>query len=147
MQFGLLLVHAFVGALLAAHGAQKLFGWFGGYGLAGTGGYLEGLGFCRGRAMAVVTGTAELVGGTLFALGLVSAVGAVIGGSEYVLTVSAVVIGLSFNGPGAWSLDRAIGWSVSGLWWGVGAAVLALVAAATVPVLGRRIPAPAAAAV
>jgi putative oxidoreductase len=170
MQFGLVLVHAFVGALLAAHGAQKLFAWFGGYGLTGTGRYLESLGFRRGRLAAAAAGSSELAGGTLFALGLVTAVAALLiasvmlvaartdhrgkglwiynGGSEYVLTVSAVVIGLAFYGPGAWSLDRSIGWTVSGLWWGVGAAVLAPLAGIVVPLLGREsTPATAATAV
>jgi putative oxidoreductase len=66
------------------------------------------------------------------------------GGAELVLTNAAVAVGLAFNGPGAWSLDRAIGWTVSGLWWGIGAAVLALVAGAVVPEVTRK-SAPAAA--
>src|SRR5215218_5092255 len=57
------------------------------------------------------------------------------GGWEYVLTIAAVAIGLAFNGAGAWSLDGAIGWDVSGLSWGVGAALVALLAANGV--LGR----------
>jgi putative oxidoreductase len=49
MDAGLLLVRLVFGALMAAHGAQKLWGWFGGYGLTGTGAFLEGLGFRPGR--------------------------------------------------------------------------------------------------
>ena len=52
MDAGLVLVRLVIGPLMAAHGAQKLFGWFGGYGLAGTGGFFEGLGFRPGRLFA-----------------------------------------------------------------------------------------------
>jgi hypothetical protein len=56
-----------------------------------------------------------------------------------VLTNAVVVIGLAFNGAGRWSVDRAIGWDVAGVWWGVGAAALALIGAAgTLTVLRER---------
>src|ERR671930_1663312 len=144
MEVGLLLIHVVIGTLLAGHGAQKLFGILGGYGLDGTGGYMEGFGLRPGRFFAAAAGSAELVGGLLLAAGLFTPLAAALiaatmfvaartdhagkglwifnGGSEYVLTVAAVVLGLAFNGPGVWSLDRATGWTVSGLWWGVGAA-------------------------
>ena len=51
MSVGLFIVRVVVGLLMAAHGAQKLFGWFGGYGLTGTGGFFEGLGFRPGSAL------------------------------------------------------------------------------------------------
>ena len=63
MSIGLLILRLVVGLSLAAHGAQKLFGWFGGYGLAGTGQFLEQLGFRPGRMQAAQAGIAELVGG------------------------------------------------------------------------------------
>ena len=111
MQVGLLLIHAVIGALLAGHGAQKLFGAFGGYGLEGTGGYMEGFGLRPGKPFAALAGTAELVGGLLLAAGLLTPLAAALiaatmlvaartdhagkglwifnGGAEYVLTVSA----------------------------------------------------------
>ena len=53
MSIGILILRLVIGLTLAAHGAQKLFGWFGGYGLAGTGGFLEQLGFVPGRRAAL----------------------------------------------------------------------------------------------
>ena len=71
MSAGLLILRVVFGALLAVYGSQKLFAWVGGYGLTGTGAFLEGLGFRPGRLFAVAAGLAELVGGVLLALGLV----------------------------------------------------------------------------
>src|SRR5690348_1821338 len=81
MEVGLLVLRVVVGAFFAAHGAQKLFGWFGGYGLAGTGGFFESMGFRPGRAMAAVAGFSEFAGGLGIALGLLTplAAAAVIG--------------------------------------------------------------------
>src|SRR5919199_836875 len=62
---GLLVLRLVVGGLLAGHGAQKLFGWFGGFGLLGTGGYLASLGFRPGVVFAALAGLAEVVGGLL----------------------------------------------------------------------------------
>ena len=59
MELGLLLLRVTVGLTLAAHGAQKLLGWFGGYGLAGTAGWLESVGFRPGRRHAVLAGISE----------------------------------------------------------------------------------------
>ena len=72
MSIGLLILRVVVGLSLAAHGAQKLFGWFGGYGLAGTGQFLEQLGFRPGRVQAARAGTAELVGGLFLAAGFLT---------------------------------------------------------------------------
>jgi putative oxidoreductase len=69
MALGLLILRLVVGVTLAAHGAQKLFGWFGGYGLAGTGGFMEQLGFHPGKRAALMAGLAEAAGGLLLALG------------------------------------------------------------------------------
>ena len=60
MDAGLVLVRLVIGPLMAAHGAQKLFGWFGGYGLAGTGGFFEGLGFRPGRLFAAAAALTEI---------------------------------------------------------------------------------------
>src|ERR1044072_3276783 len=72
---GLLVARVVLGLLMAAHGAQKLFGWFGGYGIAGTGGFMESLGFRPGRFFAAAAGTTEFAGGLLVALGLLGPLG------------------------------------------------------------------------
>ena len=146
MAYGLLLLRVFVGASFFGHGTQKLFGWFGGYGPQGTGGFFASQGFRPGVQMAILAGIAEAGGGTLLALGLLTplacaaiavvmlnAIFAVtlkrgfMLGSEIELTYLVTVISLAAIGPGRFSLDRAIGWDddLSGVWWGVGAFVVA----------------------
>lgn len=65
---GLLLLRLGTGGVLAAHGTQKLFGWFGGGGLEGTGTAMEAMGYTPGKASAVAAGLAEAGGGTLLAM-------------------------------------------------------------------------------
>src|SRR5437762_3853582 len=72
---GLLIARLVFGLMMAAHGAQKLFGWFGGHGLAGTAGFLEALGFRPGRAFATTASVSEFGSGLLVALGLFGPVG------------------------------------------------------------------------
>src|SRR5689334_2370841 len=72
---GVLAGRLVLGGLFAAHGSQKLFGWFRGYGLQGTGQYFESLGFRPGRAFAAAAGLTELTSGLLIALGLLGPVG------------------------------------------------------------------------
>src|SRR4051812_17196357 len=72
---GLLVGRLVLGLAMAGHGSQKLFGWFGGYGLTGTGGYLEQLGFRPGRVYAAAAAGTEVVSGLLVALGLLGPVG------------------------------------------------------------------------
>ena len=158
MEIGLVILRAIVGLLLAAHGAQKLFGVLGGFGVSGTAGYLESLGLRPGRPLAIAAGGTELAGGLLLAVGFVTPLAAALigatmlvaaltdhrgkglwifnGGAEYVLTVASVAIGLAFAGAGGWSVDAAIGWDVAGVFWGVAALVVALVGG--VGVLGAR---------
>jgi putative oxidoreductase len=160
MEVGLLLIHAVIGTALAAHGAQKLFGWLGGYGLEGTGGYLESFGLRPGKLTAFMAGSAELAGGLLLAAGFLTPIAAALiaatmlvaaatdhagkgfwiynGGSEYVLAVAAVAIGLAFNGAGAWSVDAALGLDLSGVAWGLGALGAALAGSTGVLVLFRE---------
>ena len=69
IDIGLLLLRLVVGLSFMAHGAQKLFGWFGGYGPKGTGGWMESVGIKPGVMIAVLSGLMELVGGLLFAAG------------------------------------------------------------------------------
>jgi putative oxidoreductase len=149
MDIGLLVLRLVVGLTMAAHGGQKLFGWFGGYGLAGTGGFLEKLGFRPGRVHAALAGSAELVGGLLIALGLLTPVGAAMviavmvvaivtvhlakgffvsdGGAEYNLVIIAASAALAFTGAGAYSLDAVEGFALSGWLPGVVAVLAGLV--------------------
>ena len=75
MNSGFLVLRLVVGLVMAAHGSQKLFGWFGGYGLNGTGGYFEKLGFRPGKLFAFAAGASEFAGGLLVTLGLLGPVG------------------------------------------------------------------------
>jgi putative oxidoreductase len=160
MEVGLLLIHVVVGALVAAHGAQKLFGAFGGPGLEGFGGFLGSLGLRPAGPLAFAAGATELTGGILLALGLATPLAALLivavmlvavrtahvgtgpwaadGGWELNLTYAVVALGLAANGAGAWSLDAVIGWDVAGVLWAAGALVLGVAGAASVLVLGRE---------
>ncbi len=151
---GMLLLRLVVGLTMAAHGAQKLLGWFGGPGFAGTARFLEQMGFRAGELHAVLSGGAELGGGVLLALGLLTPLGAAAvtgsmlaatatvtwengfisakGGYEYNLVLIASALAIALAGPGRLSLDRALGLRLSGWRWGVGAAVLAVVTSAVV---------------
>ena len=164
MDIGLLVLRLAVGLTMAAHGGQKLFGWFGGYGLAGTGGFMESLGFRPGRIHAALAGSAELVGGLLIALGLLTPVGSALvlavmvvaigsvhlpkgffvsdGGAEYNLVIIAAVAALAFAGPGAYSLDAVQGLDLAGWLPGVIAVLAGLVAGGGALAARRRVPAP-----
>ena len=76
MDIALLVLRVVVGLLMAGHGAQKLFGSFGGHGIDGTAGFMESLGMRPGRRHATAAGTAELAGGALLVLGLITPLGA-----------------------------------------------------------------------
>ena len=159
MNLGLLLLRLVVGLSFAAHGAQKLFGWFGGYGLENTGRGFEQLGFVPGRRHAFAAGLSEVGAGLLLASGLLTPLaGAIVfavmlvaavsvhgkggffatnGGYEYNLLIAATAISLAFIGPGAWSLDARLGLPLGGPAWGVIAVALGGIAS-VVPLLGRR---------
>jgi putative oxidoreductase len=72
---GLLVGRLVIGLLMAAHGAQKLFGWFGGYGLNATGEFMVQLGFPSGRLFASTAAITEVVSGLLVAFGLLGPIG------------------------------------------------------------------------
>jgi putative oxidoreductase len=72
---GLLITRVILGSYLAVHGAQKLFGWFGGYGLEATGAAFDGMGLKPGKVMATVAGASELGGGVLTAAGIADPLG------------------------------------------------------------------------
>ncbi|MFD4554619.1 DoxX family membrane protein [Streptomyces sp. NPDC058469] len=68
MAVGLFRIRVVVGMLLLGHAAQKLFGWFGGHGLVGTGAFFDGIGYRPGRRLALPAGLAELAGSLLLTL-------------------------------------------------------------------------------
>ena len=160
MEFGLLLIRVALGLTLAAHGAQKLFGVFGGHGITGTGGFFESLGFRPGKPMAVMAGLGEAGGGLAFALGLLTpfAAAAIIatmvvaivsvhlqkgffsseGGYEFPLLIASAAAGVAFIGPGPLSLDAVFGLSLAGPEWGLLAIGLGVLGAA-LPLLRRSV--------
>ncbi len=90
LALGLMTVRFCLGFAIAAHGSQKLFGWFGGHGLAGTSALFARLGFRPGKLFATAAGLAELVGGLLIVLGLFGAVGPMLVVSTMVVAAFAV---------------------------------------------------------
>ena len=164
MIVGLLILRVALGLTLAAHGAQKLWGWFGGGGLEGVGAWLESQGFSPGRRAALFAGVAEAGGGLALAFGLLtplaaaSIVGVMLvaivtahlssgffaqnGGYEYPLVLALGATSLAFTGPGAISLDALLGLELSGAVWGLGALLVGAVGGA-VQLAGRQRQAPA----
>ncbi|KPC66436.1 DoxX family protein [Streptomyces chattanoogensis] len=140
---------------MAGHGAQKLFGIFGGMGLTGTGKGFDALGYHPGKVYAVICGLSEFLGGLGLALGLFTplAAAAVIGvminamvtvtaahglwapeGLEYNMSIASVALAIAAIGPGRLSLDRPFrwgkgGWREAGVALGLGGAAAAVVLA------------------
>lgn len=161
MSIGMLMLRIVVGLLFMGHGAQKLFGWFGGGGQEGTAGYLSTLGYRRPRLMALVGGLTEALGGLLIALGLFTPVGSALivgmmvsailvvhlpngvwnqnGGLELPLVNIMVATAIAFR-PGRYSLDSAFGFGWNGRLFGVLALSVGLLAAVVVTVAMRRAP-------
>jgi putative oxidoreductase len=144
MNLALLVLHVVIGVLFFAHGVQKVFGWFGGYGIDGTAGFMESIGMRPGKLHAWASGLAETIGGLLLALGLLTPIASAMviavmvtaiitvhgtkgffssdGGYEFNLILIAVAFALAGVGPGKWSLDHALGID----WTGTGWALIAL---------------------
>ncbi|MER7191352.1 DoxX family protein [Streptomyces flaveolus] len=150
---GLLIVRVVLGLTVAAHGAQKLFGWFGGGGLEGTGQFFTMSGYPSGETMAVIAGLSETLGGLGLVLGLLTplAGAAVLGtminalavkwgggffapqGVEYELLLTAGAAGLALTGPGRIAADRFLpGLRTHRLVYGAVAVALAVVLAGLV---------------
>jgi putative oxidoreductase len=135
LDLGFLIARLVVGLLIAAHGAQKLFGWFGGHGLQATGEFFGKLGFQPGRLYATSAGLGELVGGVLIALGFLGPVGPAIllavmvvaaisvhwrnglfaatNGIELPLLYGTAAVRFALAGPGRFSLDELLGFHVA----------------------------------
>ena len=130
MDLGRTALRFVIGPLFVGHGTQKLFGWFGGHGLDGTGAFFERLGLKPGRRQATIAGASEAVGGALLTLGALTPVAAGLitgtmitairrvhlekgpwstnGGYEYNLTLIAAMLALTEAGPGRPSVDEAV---------------------------------------
>ena len=143
MDVGLLLLRLVVGALFVGHGTQKLFGWFGGHGPEGTGGFMHSLGYRPGRRAALLAGTAETAAGVLLTLGFLTPLGSAIvvgvmlnaalavhlpnglwnteGGYELNVVYATAALVPAFVGPGVVSVDAALGLTLRGAAWGLGA--------------------------
>ncbi len=158
MEYGILLIRLVVGLALAGHGAQKLFGWFGGSGPQGTAGFVAGLGYRAPAVMAILAGLSEFGGGLLLAAGFLTPLAALalstvmlnkivtvqwrkgfFGGWEADSTFMAVAIAVTITGPGRISLDNAFGWAddLSGTAWGSLVFAAAIVASLLTTTLGR----------
>lgn len=127
---GLLLIRVVIGVTFAAHGAQKLFGWFGGYGIEGTGGFFESIGLKPGKPLAALAGAGELFSGLFFAAGLLTPLAAITmavvmvvaiktatwangywitsNGWEYGAAIIVIALGVALIGPGAYALDTLL---------------------------------------
>lgn len=128
--FGALALRVPVGIIFIAHGAQKLFGWFGGYGLEGTGQWMASIGLGPGMLMALLAGSAEFFGGLFILLGLLTRPTAIAlaftmvvaifsvhfenglfmsnNGYEFGLALLAASVSLAFSGAGKAALDEAL---------------------------------------
>ncbi|HEX6499432.1 MAG TPA: DoxX family membrane protein [Micromonosporaceae bacterium] len=151
LDLALLILRLGGGLTLFAHGAQKLFGWFGGGGLSGTAAGFDRMGFRPGRVSALLAGLGEAGGGVLLALGLLTPLAGAAaaatmlvaasthvgngffsakGGFEFPMTLGIVAVALTVGGPGAYSVDAALDYPLASPWIGVAALVVGAVAAA-----------------
>jgi len=150
VNIGLLVLRLVIGALFIGHGTQKLFGWWNGGGPVGTARFFDQIGFRPAQPLALLAGLAETGGGSLILLGLLTPIGATAvigtmtaagvvvhlpnglwntdGGFELPLVNAAAAATLAFAGPGWYSLDRLIGWDLSGTRWGLAAMALGIAA-------------------
>jgi putative oxidoreductase len=161
MDLALLALRVVVGVLFVGHGAQKLFGAFGGGGLEGTAGMFDNIGLRPGWLHARAAGTAEFLGGALLALGLFTPFAAAVliavmtaavitvhapngiwntnQGYEFNLVMAAAVFALAGVGAGGWSLDNAFGFDLHGTAWAIGALAAGLIGGVGTVLLGRSV--------
>ncbi len=163
MEVGLLILRVTVGMLVAAHGCQKLFGWFGAGHREPAQVEFERYGYRPAAVFAVAAGMTELLGGLMLAAGIGTALAAALvagtavqavvavklrngpwiqdGGYEYLMVLAVAALALAFTGPGSWALDPVLGLDLSGAGWGAGATAAALLAAGVprrIPFIGDR---------
>jgi len=160
VKLGLAVLRAIVGTLFMGHGLQKLAGWFGGHGLERTAAFFESLGLRPGRAQAAASGSAETVGGALIGSGFLTPLGASLisgsmitairkvhakngvwvsdGGFEYNLVLLGAAFAITDLGPGAWSLDEALGTGRNGPRWAVAQLLAGALGSACAVALGER---------
>jgi putative oxidoreductase len=139
MKLGAAVIRGVVGPLFIGHGTQKLFGWFGGHGIEGTGSAFESMGMKPGKRHATAAGIAETLGGVLLTLGFLTPVATTLvsgtmvtairkahgsngpwvtnGGYEYNLVLLAAMAALAENGPGPLSVDSALAPDLKGTRW------------------------------
>jgi putative oxidoreductase len=159
MDLALIALRLVVGLLFVGHGAQKLFGVFGGGGLEGTSEMFDNIGLRPGWLHARAAGTAEFLGGALLALGLFTpfAAAALIAvmtaavltvhapngiwntnqGYEFNLVMVAAVFALAGIGAGSWSLDNVFGFDLNGTAWAIGALVVGVIGGIGTVLSGR----------
>ncbi len=164
MKIGRLILRLAVGGFFVGHGTQKLFGWFGGYGLDATSQMFESLGLRPGKRHAVAAGAAEAGGGALLALGAATPLAAATltsvmltainrvhlkngpwatnQGYEYNLVLIAAVLSLAETGPGSPSVDAARGSRMHGPVWALLALLGGALGAAGAHLVAERAPAP-----
>jgi putative oxidoreductase len=164
MKLGRLILRIVIGGYFIGHGAQKLFGWFGGYGPEGTGQFFESLGLRPGKRHAIAAGAAEAGGGTLLVLGAATPLAASMitatmltainrvhlkngpwvanQGYEYNLVLIAAVLALAETGPGSPSVDDARGSQMHGPRWALLALLLGALGAAGAHLAAESAPAP-----
>jgi putative oxidoreductase len=162
MDLALLVLRLVVGLAFAAHGAQKLFGAFGGHGIEGTAGFFEQIGLRPAKMHAWASGSAEFFGGLAIALGIVTPVPAAAliavmtaavltvhvkkgffstdGGFEYNLVMVAALFALAGVGAGGWSLDSALNIDMSGAGWALAALGAGLLGGIGAALSGRFTP-------
>lgn len=161
MNVGRLVERGLIGGLFIGHGTQKLYGWFGGPGRAGTEGMMAALAMHPAKANALAAGVTETAGGALIAAGLATPAAAAAltgvmttaikkvhapngpwaanGGWEYNAVLIAAVTALAEAGPGELSLDHLLGLDdLKGPKWAFGALALGVVTALATMELGRR---------
>jgi putative oxidoreductase len=165
MKIGRLLLRLTLGGFFLGHGTQKLFGWFGGHGLEGTGQFFEQLGLRPGRHHAVAAGAAETAGGALMFAGLATPLAASTitsvmltainrvhrkngpwvtnGGYEYNVVLIAAAVALAEVGPGPLSLDEALGTDLHGPGWALAALLGGVAGAAGAHLYAQRSAPPA----
>jgi putative oxidoreductase len=164
MKFGRFFLRLVVGGYFIGHGTQKLFGWFGGHGLEGTGQFFENLGLRPGKRHALAAGAAEAGGGTLLVLGAATPVASAVliatmltainrvhikngpfvsdGGYEYNVVLIALLLALSETGPGSPSIDEERGSEAHGSKWALLSLLMGAIGAAGAHLVAEAAPAP-----